>query len=95
MRAPWLVPLVVVAGCGGGGDAPRETRDADQAQPSFERFQQCLHDNGVQVPEPSEGGPTIVQPPPVDVRRKCERFLPKGGPQMGPHQAPLPQSPGP
>ena len=103
-----LMGAAALAGCGGGDDAPRETRDSDRGPvlqrggpdpEAFKRFEDCLRENGVEPPRPSDGGPAIVQPPPEDVRRKCERFLPEGGPPVGPgpapQQAPLPQSPGP
>ena len=97
-----LVAGALLAGCGGGDDAPRESRDADRpAVPGaqgFQEFQKCLRDNGIEVPDanPHEG-PAIVEPPPEEVRKKCEKHLPEGGPGLGPapHQAPLPQSPGP
>ena len=101
--AATLLVAAVLVGCGGGDGGPRETRDSDRPAifqggggpdpDAFERFQDCLRDNGVEMPEPKEGEPTIVQPPPEDVRRKCEKYLPEGGPGPAPQQAPLPREP--
>ena len=91
----------LAAGCGGGSEEPRETRDSDGPAlapapggpdpQAFQKFQDCLRDNGFELPEaPPAGGP--VEPPPEDVRRKCERHLPEGLPRPGeqPQRVPLP-----
>ena len=95
-----VLAAAALAGCGGSEDEPRETRDSDRpalapapADPrAFGRFEECLRDNGFEMPEgpPEGGGP--VEPPPEDVRRKCEKHLPQEVPPPGdqPRQVPLP-----
>jgi hypothetical protein len=58
---PLLAALaaVVVAGCGGDSSS---TTSGDDAAAGMEAFQQCLADQGVELPTPPDGAPTGTPP---------------------------------
>ena len=106
LRTPAAAAAVTLAlgaaGCGGGDEEPRETRDSEgpalapapggMPDPqAFQRFEQCLRDNGVKLPEgpPAQGEPPPA--PPREAMEKCERHLPEGAPTPSeqPQVAPL------
>ena len=97
---------LAVAGCGGSDEESRVTRDSEGPalapapagmpdQRALRAFEQCLRDQGAELPDPSRGD--RPEPPPREAMKKCRRHLPEGAPLPGeqPQQAPVPQSPGP
>jgi hypothetical protein len=99
-----VVAVIALAGCGGGNDTPRETRDSETGTPqggpdpqAVRKFMDCLRDNGVDVPKQSDGRRALLPAVPEEVRKQCEKYLPEGAPasgqgelQIGPGQSPGP-----
>ena len=102
---------VVLAACGSpsGDGAATTTQQPEGAQPAaMQEFTDCMRDQGVDLPEPSQGGPPRggpgggggIDPNDKDTREAfeaCQDKLPAGGPGGGPGGGPPPageQAPG-
>jgi hypothetical protein len=66
------------------GGLPGELSDEQQAQ--LEEFQDCLSDQGVELPEPGSGPPATQQPDSEMLRamQECQQYAPEGLSPGGP-----------
>ena len=66
---------VPLAACGGGGDEAASASDKEAERDAAQvRLQQCLREQGVELPRPGKGDTTIVRPSAAE-RRRVENAL--------------------